>query len=407
MQELVFKNYLKSLLIFIAGICVSSAVSTIDFYQFGMPLPVLILGTLAGFLALSFILYSRASTGQALQIAITGILINSALLAATYFATDYLNLPRMVLKPDFILHINPIIVATGSFFTIFALSYLMKLEEIKEATPEPEPEPEPEPHPVMEKTPQEKPPPLQEDVDFIPTDIRLVENAESKEDDQKAKIGAIGKLLVQNKDLETLSEDEEILKTRVNVISTVSGDKIYAKFNELKSEFSCIKEIALIDQGGFILATNFEDTQRAQIAGALVSGAYHTIQNYLAQISLPFPIRIFFETEYANGFIVKTKEEILFSIWHKEFELVEYGPMGELLEPEADQAITNVTTAIFENIKVFLMNIQLIKLTKIVVFTTQKAITMVKSENRIDSYLTDPEDLPKVSEKLLKMEEMT
>jgi len=486
MQELIFKNHLKVLFIILAGLIASSAVTHAGMSNVDVPLPLLILGTLAAFLASCFVFFSKATTGQTLQITLTGILLNSAAITGSHFLNTLSGMPDIILKPAFILNIDPLVVATGFVFSIIALCVGLKIEDpAKKQPPEQPPEAmeETDPSPQTSEIPpaqepgQQTPaeteelflaekPPLQEmaeipeglaplesmelndniepetksQTDYIPINIRLVQAVAQKDTEQRGKIGSIGKLLISNKNLDNLIESEEMLDSETTVITTVSGQKIYEKFNEIKSEFSCIKEMALIDEGGFIIANNFEDKQRVQIAGALVAGAYHTLQNYLSQISLAMPVRIFFETENTNSFIVKTREEILFSVWEKDFKQVEYGPMKEIIEaddfenldiiPYADlikveqfavsdsvgtlvnsmgevadsQLFAAVSSAIFENIKVFLMNIKMFNLSRIVVFTPKKTITIVKPEDKIVSFLTDAEEYPNVSEELLKME---
>ncbi len=527
MQDLIFKNHVKVLFIIILGLMTASAITLADMANVDVPLPLLILGTLAAFLASCFIFYSKASMGQTMQIAITGILINAVIITGSHFLNLYSNMPHIILKPSFILNIDPLVIASGFVFSVLALCVGLKLgepakekiekaeEEIAESPEEQQEHEEQQKEPEKEQTepvktaketveiseepaveamslqdarkllngeaPEEKteepswieepengelaslePEELSETIDleapeetlqletaeempetkadYIPTDIRLVQNLSQKDTGQKGKIGSIGKLLVNNKNIENISESEEMLNSETTVITTVSGQKIYEKFDEIKNEFSCIKEMALIDDGGFIIANNFEDKQRVQIAGALVAGAYHTLQNYLSQISLTLPVRIFFETENTNSFIVKTKSEILFSVWEKDFKQVDYGPLDEIIEaddfenldiiPYADlikveqftvsnsegtlvnsmgdaadsQLFAAVSSAMFENIKVFLMNIRMFNLTKLVVFTPQKTITIVKPEDKIVSFLTDAEESPNVSEELLKME---
>ncbi len=490
MQELIFKNYLKSVFLLVTGIIIASMASILGSFNIAVPqvftlvltpvdipLPLLILGTLAAFLGCCFIFYPKATMGQTLQIAITGVLFNAIIITGSYLLSGYLNAPQITVKPEFIMNFSLLIPGAGFIFSLLTLFSGVKLQKIEDIEPEQTPEQAPveqtEPEtPAGESfeshTPQEihKIAPKQEETgdketlepleplelndspevksenDFIPTDIRLVQTSHSKETEQKGRIGAIGKLLVNNKNIEGLIESEELLNSKTNVITTVSGQKIYGKLDDLKREFSCIREMALVDSGGFILANNFEDKQRVQIAGALVAGAYHTIQNYLTQLSLDFPVRIFFETENANSFIIKTRDEVLFSIWNKEFQQVEYGPMAEILEEkdfsgidiipyadlikvenfavsdsegalvnsfgdaESSKVFAAVSSAVFENLKVFLMNISLLNLSKIAVFTPQKTITIIKPRDKIVAFLTDSEDYPKVSEELLAMEEI-
>ena len=506
MQELIFKNYLRTFILFIFGIAASSGVSLLSINPVEVPLPVFVLGILTGFLVYGFIFYSKATLGQTLQITIIGILINTANLISACYVNSYFGLSQIVLKSDFILYLNPAILGTGFVFSLlvlFATVRLKKIESYENETISEEISPQVEQNTEVNQEQDESENELsynscsanenelscnscsaseklffkniKEDeltneqnektkeneeneenkkfeeleeleieldnvdvldeeniiqsekdkeeeknkLDFIPTNIRLVESATPTEVESKGKIGAIGKLFINNRDIENIIESnitvtEGVLSGRTNVISTVSGEKIYEQFNEIQNKFSCIKEMALIDKGGFILANNFEDKQRVQLAGALIAGAYHTLQNYLAQISLPFPIRIFFETQNTNSFILKARDEILFSQWDKDFQHVEYGIMTEIFDiedfseidimPYADilnienfvisdsegnlinalnnngnsQEFAAVSSAIFENLKIFLMNIQLMKLSKIVIFTPQKVLTVIK-----------------------------
>jgi len=224
----------------------------------------------------------------------------------------------------------------------------------------------------------------------------------------------------------------------------------------------------LIDKGGFILASNYEDkadceqrlegetdqlstgtpfkasnqAMKIHITGALIAGAYHTLQNYLAQISFNHPQRIFFETENSNNFIMKTNNEFLFSIWDKEFNHIDYSILQDFLEGETisdtdltplielnqikSYAIANsagqlvksadntanseklaiISSALFENLKVFLMNIQLLKLSRITILNSEEVITIQKFNNEIAAFITPVDGLVKISEDLLKMEEI-
>jgi|GEM_PF-1914696 len=549
MHELIFKNYVKSFFLILIGIAAVSGASLTKTGVVEVPIPVYILGILTGFLLIGFIFYSKANIGQTLQIAITGILVNAIFIIGTYFAGSYLNLPRIELKPEFILYMNPVVIGVSFLFSVLVLFVSVGFKKVKTKGAEKTSGKEigendgeiPENAPVQrqkdiqetdvvefnykkseEKMPQQEEissqaseeskspstyeelypqasnyvkadspqeddyledimegdlkegegsseeiseerlpeevisfsdngqgemPEDNENMDYIPTNIRLSEVVSVRDTDSKGKIGSIGKLLVNNRDIENVIKtnemtNESVLNDRTNVISSISGEKIYKKFSEMKEEFVYIKEVALIDKGGFTLANDFEDKQRAQITGALVAGTYHTLQNYLAQLSMAFPVRIFFETANTNSFIVKTKNEILFSIWDKEFKHIDYGPLTEIIQtedfsqiditPYADlmkldkftiadsggkiikstneteqaEQFAAVSTAIFENLKVFLMNIQLLKLSKIVVFTPQKVMTIIKNQDNIISFLTNSEDFPKISEDLLKIEEI-
>ena len=282
---------------------------------------------------------------------------------------------------------------------------------------------------------------------FIPTDIRLIETSISKDNQSKGKIASIGKLLVNNRDIEGVIESgaansEGNIEGKTNIVSSVSGEHIYEKFNKLKQEFEHIREIALIDKGGFILASNYEDKMKIHITGALIAGAYHTLQNYLTQISFKHPQKIFFETENSNNFILKTNDEFLFSIWDKEFKHVDYTVLEGFIEGEAiseadltplielnqiknfaasdgtgrlvksidntenSEKLAIISSALFENLKVFLMNIQLLKLSRITIFNDEEVITIQKFNDEIATFITPVDGLVKISDNFLKMDEI-
>ena len=286
-----------------------------------------------------------------------------------------------------------------------------------------------------------------ESYDFIPTDIRLIEAPASKDNESKGKIASIGKLLVNNRDIEGVIESSAAIaeagsENKTNIISSVSGEHIYEKFNQLQQESAHMKEIALIDKGGFILASNYEDKMKIHITGALIAGAFHTLQNYLAQISFNHPQKIFFETENSNNFIMKTNDEFLFSICDREFKHVDYTALKGFIESETiseadltplielnqiknfaisdgagklvksmnnsenSEKLAIISSALFENLKVFLMNIQLMKLARITIFNSEEVITIQKFDNEIASFITPIEGIIKISDDFIKIEKI-
>jgi len=292
--------------------------------------------------------------------------------------------------------------------------------------------------------PQEEKPVPQENFDYIPTDIRLVEAPVSKENENKGKIGSIGKLLVNNRDIEGIIElnaEQASSEGKTNIISSESGEQIYEKFSKLK-EFGHVKEIALVDKGGFVLANSFAeaDKMKIPITGALIAGAYHTMQNYLLQLSILNPQKIFFETENSNNFMIKTGDNFLFSTWEKVYPHVDFGTLESFLEndelseneltplielellqnyalSDATGQILNTThkfpfsenigiisSALFENLKVFLMNINLLKLRRIVIFSDENVMTIQKFDDKIAAFITPTDGLVKLSEDFQKIE---
>jgi len=280
--------------------------------------------------------------------------------------------------------------------------------------------------------------PEEEYFDFIPTDIRLVEAPVNKDKETKGKIASIGKLLVNNRDIEGVIESaaERGNEGKTDIFSSNSGEEIYEKFSKLKQEFASIKELALINKGGFTLANNFEDEKTANIAGALIAGIYHTLQNYISQISFKEPLKIFFETENCNSLIIKTADEFLFSNWDKDFKHIEsdlpenfyesniapYIELGQIINfARFDEAgslipagteipnsnkLAAISSALFENIKVFLMNLNLSKLNQITVFSDEEILVIKKVDNETISYTAPIDGLIKLSENFAKIDQL-
>ncbi|MEI8388547.1 MAG: hypothetical protein WCG23_01555 [bacterium] len=574
MQELKFRNYTPSLFAFLAAVALSVGSSNINISPFGLPIPLLIIGLILGYLVLALIAYPKATTIQIIQLSITGVFLSTLVLVAAVYGIKYFNLAFISLNSEFIILINPLTPALSFFFGFITLISIVRFEEkslenkkvqnknekqlennVEAAQPEiisfegvkiAEPT-----KPIINKIEEaiaEKPEslyqklypqaknesqntqesqskevffrlnedevrtetdinkekiliatdeiveleslpsidfkevshenkisslPSQEDdneyFDFIPTDIRLVSAPVSKENDSKGKIAAIGKLLVNNRDIEGVIESSAAVaegnaEGKTNIFSSACGEQIYEKFNKLKQEFNHIKEIALIDKGGFILASNQDNekanslqnslcppetllytgnqTMKMHITGALVAGAYHTLQNYLAQISFKNPQKIYFETENSNNFIIKTNDEFLFSICDKAFKHVDYTELGGFIEnklisesdltplvelnqiknfavsdgsgklvkstnkDEKSEKLAIISAALFENLKVFLMNMQLSKLTRITVFNSEEVITIQKFNDEISAFTTPADGLIKISDDFTKIEKI-
>ena len=570
MQELKFRNYTPSLFAFLAAVALSVGSSNINISPFGLPIPLLIIGLILGYLVLALIAYPKATTIQIIQLSITGVFLSTLVLVAAVYGINYFNLAFISLNSEFIILINPLTPALSFFFGFITLISFVRFEEksvenkkvqnkdekqlennveavqpeiisfegikiseptkaiinkIEEATAEKQeslyeklyPQAkiefqniqesqsqevffrliedeartetdinkekilittdglvEPESLPVIDfeqANMEDKISSLPSSVDdneyfdFIPTDIRLVSAPVSKENDSKGKIAAIGKLLVNNRDIEGVIESSvAFAEGKKNIFSSVSGEQIYEKFNKLKQEFNHIKEIALIDKGGFILASNQDNekanslqsslcnpeillntgnqTMKMHITGALVAGVYHTLQNYLAQISFKHPQKIYFETENSNNFIIKTNDEFLFSICDKAFKHVDYTELGGFIEDklisesdltplvelnqiknfavsdgsgklvkstdnnENSEKLAIISAALFENIKVFLMNMQLSKLTRITAFNSEEVITIQKFNDEISAFITPADGLIKISDDFTKMEKI-
>ena len=80
------------------------------------------------------------------------------------------------------------------------------------------------------------------------------------------------------------------------VISMGKGIEIYEAFNKLKVDYPAIKDLAVVEQNGFIIASYFETKRKEHTCCALAAGIFLIIDNYLKQVEA-VPQRIFFNLE--------------------------------------------------------------------------------------------------------------
>lgn len=298
----------------------------------------------------------------------------------------------------------------------------------------------------------------EENYDFIPIDIRLVEAPVSKVGESKGKIASIGKLLLNNRDVESVIESGEMIaeqagaESKTSIVSSDAGEHTEELFNRINAKHPEIKELSLIDKGGFILASRTESEEnealpenramKMNITGALIAGVYNTLQNYLAQLSFDVPEKIFFETENTNCLIIKTEDDkLLFLTGGKEFSPVDFGILKDFIKNEEisgtdftplvdsgqimNYAISDdsgqivkssdnteqtqsqgiISAAFFENIKVFLINIQLIKLTGITIFNSKEVLTVQKFNDEKASFKTLSDGSIKISDDFINRDE--
>ena len=73
---------------------------------------------------------------------------------------------------------------------------------------------------------------------------------------------------------------------------------------------------------------------------------------------------------------------------------------------EKSEKLAIISAALFENLKVFLMNMHLSKLTRITVFNSEEVITIQKFNDEISAFITPADGLIKISDDFTKMEKI-
>jgi len=282
--------------------------------------------------------------------------------------------------------------------------------------------------------------------DDIPDNIRLVNNKTKKIENEKGGIASIGKLLINNRDIENLIEINELMQQigcnndDIDVISMSTGIKIYEKFNKVMVDYTQIKDLTLSNKAGFVIASTINNNRRSETVGAISSSAFIVLKNYLKRLEINKLQKIFFETQDNIYSIFTVSEDILSFITEKSFEPVNYTGLKDILDHDslsvqdlsalkcakeiAELAITDkkgsligslnsenpkqlasLSSAIFENLKIFIINIQpSVEIKKITMFADEKVYTIRKYNDKIIGLITSPNGPIQLSNRLLEVD---
>jgi len=281
----------------------------------------------------------------------------------------------------------------------------------------------------------------------IPDNIRLSNNQKIHKTESKGIISSIGKLLINNRDIENIIETNELMQQigcsseDIDIVTMTSGIKIYEKFNKIMVEYTQVKDLTLSNDAGFTIASIINDGRRSETVGAIASGAFLVLKNYLARLEIYNLQKAFFEGEDIIYSLFKVDNFILFFISEKSFDPINYTLVKDVLDQNTisnqdlsiiknikgviESAITDeegmligsinsenpkklasLSSAIFENLKVFITNIQPTKLYKITVFTNDKVLTIRKYNDKIAGFVTSPEGPVKLSDQIIEIEKL-
>ena len=171
---------------------------------------------------------------------------------------------------------------------------------------------------------------------FIPEISRLAEATLTKNKDNNCKIASIGKLLVNQRDLENIIEANALLQHTDNiprsprVISSESGKILYQKLNLILSEHEEISDLAFIDRNGYIISGLIKNQEKEQIIGAIFCSIFSTLENYLNQINISLPLKIYFEFQNERIFLKQLKDKFVFIAAESGFEFIDYSYLKEV-----------------------------------------------------------------------------
>ena len=280
--------------------------------------------------------------------------------------------------------------------------------------------------------------------EYIPVNIRLSDTAKPKKEINNGTISSISKLLVNQRDIENIIQVNELMQNigcdtaGTHIISMRTGSKIYAQLNKIMVDYKDeINSLILLNKAGFILASTLPDKQKEQNIGAIAVVAFLVLQNYLNKINI-YPTKIFFETDEVFNVIFEINDKIQFFNCAKEFNPIDFvneifhqndfvyeivdqklenikdlhnaviadknSKVIEFINCEDPDSLASLACAIFENLKVFVMNIQPAKLNRITVFSNDKILLINKDNDNIGVFCFENNGQIKLSEQIIEIE---
>ena len=180
---------------------------------------------------------------------------------------------------------------------------------------------------------------------YIP---KLTETPRKIEDESGGKISSIGKLLVDKRDIENIIETHALMQhvgsenMGAKIISPVEGDKMTEKINTIKELGA--SHLVIVNEGGFIQTSNFDDKAKEQVLGAMASGTMGIIINSLRKMGFKTAKDITFESETGLLTLNKITANIYAIFFPPETILYDLKSMNEILvtasEREPDDLVS-------------------------------------------------------------------
>lgn len=169
---------------------------------------------------------------------------------------------------------------------------------------------------TSDEIPQDKSDNSKINPDYVKPNIpQLVETPKSKDKASGGKITSIGKLLVDQRDIENIIETNALMQhissdgTSTQIISSALGTKTNDKVKKIE-ELGNIKSIIIVNDSGFVQKSTLSDIHKEQLLGAMTSGTFGILSNLIKKLGFPLPKDISFETDTGWSILLKHSSDI-------------------------------------------------------------------------------------------------
>jgi predicted regulator of Ras-like GTPase activity (Roadblock/LC7/MglB family) len=170
---------------------------------------------------------------------------------------------------------------------------------------------------------------------------KLTESPRSKDLDAGGKITAIGKLLVDHRDIENIIETNALMQsvgaeaTTTNIISAIAGGKTNEKLSAI-TELEGIQSVVVVNEAGFIKASTLGDIHKEQVIGAMASGTFGIINKTMNKLKFNSVKDVSFESETGTITLNKTLADIVAVFVEPSARLYNLSEINDLLSTAAE-----------------------------------------------------------------------
>lgn len=171
---------------------------------------------------------------------------------------------------------------------------------------------------------------------------KLADKPTNKDAEVSGKITAIGKLLVDHRDIENIIETNALMQsvgadiTSTKIISAVEGGKVNDKLASLK-EVEGIGASIVVNDAGFIQASTIDDLQKEQVLGAMASGTFIIISNSINKMGFKPARDVTIESSRGTLALSKMEDKIVSTFIDSGVDLYKLKELNDLLVVAAEK----------------------------------------------------------------------
>lgn len=257
--------------------------------------------------------------------------------------------------------------------------------------------------------------------------------AKSKYNAKMKHISAIGKILLNQRDLEQIIEANALMQnysdesSKLNLIYAIDGDELNEMLNNIKQDNN-IEDLCIVDLTGTLKAHNIQPGTDAYTVSSVSSLAFQVIENYIKQLWNINIESVFIQTNSKNVSISKIDKNIIYISGNKTYgNISNHEHQSHLTTKDANEIIkdpkfdfaciadlngslisttdtniensSEIIVALFENIKTFVQSLKMESMQSIHIYTQDRVVIIEQSNDKITLFSSKDDFLMKENAK--------